>query len=275
MLIEFALVALILYFLLASTVAFGRAVQGSQVVQDAARLASRELAREAFPPGYDLRTALIETQGRIYNPNWLVVDLGRLGGLSIDEFFATLPVVNQALRPAMIFDQQVFADGVRRFLRMPGALLGADPGFESAHDFTVGVPLITGRGERGQESIVWFAVLDEVRPGAFAFDPVAPGNSGLVALRISLPFQASGLSSFRPNPDPDDTRNGNLFNEALDGEVAVVGQPPGVFLPDLVSGFGTYSGPFGLGRQAALGRALRPFRRVVTGQAIFRREVFR
>ena len=39
-------------------------------------------------------------------------------------------------------------------------------------------------------------------------------------------------------------------------------------------GTGPYSGAYGLGEHLALGQSLRPFRRLISAQAIFRREVF-
>ena len=77
-----------------------------------------------------------------------------------------------------------------------------------------------------------------------------------------------------------------LVNEAADetaGSVTVV-DADGDGLPDLPAGqtlrgadnsYGVYSGQFGLGRQAALGADVRPYRRLLAAQAAFRREVFR
>ena len=49
--------------------------------------------------------------------------------------------------------------------------------------------------------------------------------------------------------------------------------PPGAPVgdPDAV---GTYAGRFGLGKQLAFGKSVRPFRRLLSAQAIYRREVF-
>ena len=56
------------------------------------------------------------------------------------------------------------------------------------------------------------------------------------------------------------------WGEALGGKVGS---------PDEGGAVGTYAGPYGLGRQLALaGRVVRPFRRLVSAQAIQRREVF-
>ena len=52
------------------------------------------------------------------------------------------------------------------------------------------------------------------------------------------------------------------------------GAPAGTSLANATGGNQTYSGPYGLGRQYALGHEVRPFRRLLSGQAMFRREVF-
>ena len=62
---------------------------------------------------------------------------------------------------------------------------------------------------------------------------------------------------------------------AADDKYIVVeneGEAPGT--PVGVSAFNTHAGPYGLGVTLALGRELRPFRRLITSQALFRREVF-
>jgi len=60
---------------------------------------------------------------------------------------------------------------------------------------------------------------------------------------------------------------------ASDDAVIELNAAPGAPL-DSPSAVGPYAGRYGLGRQLALaGRELRPFRRVVSAQAIFRREV--
>jgi hypothetical protein len=284
-LIEFALVALVFYLLFAATVAFGRTVQASQVVQDAARLLARELSLRALPAATTFDEALVLTQDELFNPNWLVVDLEAVAaagfGGDVDAFFDTLPLVNRALRPAMVFDRPT-VDGVpRRLLRAPGALLGADPAFAPGHGFTVGVPIVVDRRGDGVERIAWRAVVEEIAAGSFALSPADPSATGLAAVRIQLPVQAAGLSGYREAPRQDPgappAPNGALVIDADDASVVADGVPPGVFLGGRLGGrgdsFSTYEGPFGLGRQAALGRSVRPFRRVVLGQALYRREL--
>ncbi|MGA8351882.1 MAG: hypothetical protein WB773_29100, partial [Isosphaeraceae bacterium] len=77
-----------------------------------------------------------------------------------------------------------------------------------------------------------------------------------VALRINYPFQAASLSATAPSsnwpPDPN-------FNYIQPSD--------GTNTP------GTYSGPNGLGDQFVFATNVRPYRRLISAQAIYRREV--
>ena len=42
----------------------------------------------------------------------------------------------------------------------------------------------------------------------------------------------------------------------------------------MFEGFGPYGGHYGLGQQVAWNQVVRPYRRVLSAQAIYRREVF-
>src|SRR5262249_56367219 len=105
-------------------------------------------------------------------------------------------------------------------------------------------------------------------------DPLA--DRGLAAVRLNYPYQAAMLSGFQPTPPSDvDPLPPNMGNAILadDGGVQQNNSAPGGFIDD--GSIGTYAGPFGLGRQLALaGRTVRPFRRLISTQAIYRREVF-
>lgn len=285
-LIEFALVALVFYLLLAAVVTFGSMVHTAQVTQDVARLAARELALTPLPAGTTFDQALLDptVQARIYDPGLLVIDLDEVEslGLTIDQFFAAAPIVNRALRPIYIFENV----GNLRLLRVPGALLGAPTPTDLNAGLTVGVPLVR-RGVGGAETIRWAQVLEEVR-----FDPLDPltgpfsvlstgPDRGLVALRINVPDQSSVMSSFAPSAaGPFES---NLGNVQIADDTAVIVDPtsppaPGVVDPTIhpaVPGLpGTYSGTYGLGVQGAFASEVRPFRRVFSGQALYRREVF-
>jgi len=142
---------------------------------------------------------------------------------------------------------------------------------------TVGIPRVATRGADGLETIRWVGVVEEITNGSFSVASPLP-QRGLAAVRINYPFQAAILSGFQQNAaGPFEP---NLDNEILaDDENVTESNAPstgavlgaGDFAADAV---GTYAGPYGLGRQLALGQTLRPFRKLLSAQAIFRREVF-
>ena len=310
--VEFALVSFVLYLLLAAAIDFGRLMFSAQATQDAARVAARELAVAPLPAGIpfdgpggalsyvDPDTGFSVPQ-RIFNAACLSIDRGAFKDdadpdAALDSFVSGLPVVNRMLRPLMIVDQ----GGGRNLLRYPGALLdtGIDAtcvSLDASHPslttaLTVGIPRVTSRSAEGFETIEWLPVLEEIRTGS---PPVGPfsltadlpaAQRGLVAVRINYPYQAAMISSFRPNPaGPLEPNLGNV-NLASDTEVDDPGTTMGtpVVPADEDDEFTThtFAGKYGLGRQLAFARkgqaveAVRPYRRVLSGQAIFRREVF-
>jgi len=110
------------------------------------------------------------------------------------------------------------------------------------------------------------------------FSPVQtslpPQQQGLVAVRINYPYQAAMISSFRPNPDGPTEPNLANVNEASDAAVSDPGTTLGVPVVGDDEGLGAYTGKYGLGRQVALTKLVRPYRRVLAAQSIYRREVF-
>lgn len=287
-LVEFALVALVFYLLLAGIAELGRMILTAQMAQNAARVAARELALAPLPALVTFEEALQDpvVRATIYDPQFLVIDLDLLpqvdpndpnsSSVSLDDFFATLPLVNQALRPAMVFDDVSIGGGPqRRLLRMPGALLQS---FEDPGQLTVAIPRVVVRSEEGAETIEWVDVLEEVRPlpdpGSGSFSVL---NDGVVSIRVNVPYQSAMFSGFRrspPSAEGEPTPNLNRPILALDGEVVETNAAPGNLL-DVASGSSqVYAGPYGLGRHFALGEDVRPFRKLVGGQAVFRREVF-
>jgi len=149
-LVEFALIGLVLYLLLAALLSFGTMVQAAQVAQDTARLAARELALTPLPAVTSFEEALALTRDRVFDPNQLVVDLDAVAdsGMDLDEHFASMPLVNRALRPVFVFDQV----GGRRLLRFPGALLLSPEPTAFNAGLTVGVPQIVDRSDAGETS---------------------------------------------------------------------------------------------------------------------------
>jgi hypothetical protein len=126
---------------------------------------------------------------------------------------------------------------------------------------------------RGPFSLVYLAGQDACGP--LGADPLP--DRGLAAVRINYPYQASTLSGFRSTPPTDaDPIPPNISNVITADEAGVqqTNNAPGAPLDDSGS-VGPYAGAFGLGRQLALaGQTVRPFRKLVSAQAIFRREVF-
>lgn len=271
-LVEFALIALILYLIFAATIEFGRALMAAQLLQQAADIAAREIARTPGLPVVgtltdwenpsDLNAAfnnpvILQT---IFDPQYLVVDISN--GL---DYFNDKPILNRLLAPLMIADytNPDYPNGV---LRYPGALVA-----NSSGGHTVQIPVVTYSG--GVEQIgAMLPVVEEILPNT-SIDPsssyssdnspfclvaanVAPQLRGTVALRINYPFQAASLSATAPSsnwpPDPN-------FN--------YIHPSDGTNTP------GTYSGPNGLGDQLVFATNVRPYRRLLSAQAIYRREV--
>jgi TadE-like protein len=313
-LLEFALVSVVLYLLLAGAIEFGRLMFDANALQDAARLAARELAVAPVRADATFESALscdpeaeagclVDLRRRVFDPACLVVDLDDPAvAADVDGYFAAMPVVNRALRALMITEPSRPS-----LLRYAGALLidagGAacsaiGPNGQAAPTgLTVGVPLVESRDAAGGESIRWVPVLEEIRAaqdaecpargpfslvylanedvcGALDADPLS--DRGLAAVRVNYPYQAATLSGFRsPLPTPLDPLPPNVGNviAADDGAVQETNAPPGITFDD--GTVGPYAGPFGLGRQFALaGRTVRPFRRLISAQSIYRREVF-
>lgn len=276
-LVEFALIAFVFYLLAALVIEMGRMIFVGQTVQEAARVAARELSVTPLPAAMTFDEALQAPQvvTRLFDPGFLVIDLGAFpADEDLQAFFDALPVVNQMLRPLMIVEHL----GETTLLRYPGALLN-DPASPSGYG--VRIPRVVSRGAEGVETICWTSVLEEIPGGAFSLIGGAP-QSGLVALRINYPFQAASLSGFLPNP-------AGLFAPSVgpieaDDAAVQVASDPACGLPAGVSPFfpadsgpsqavGTYAGSYGLGGQMAFARTIRPFRKLLAGQAIFRREV--
>lgn len=330
-LVEFAVVSLVLYMLLAAILTFGHMLYVAQGLQGAADLAAREISRTPFhamhPSASPARTLTwddVSTTSVGFNDNdkfrraifdeaFLVIDLDEFyekfpsppdPPISIFRHLApTLPLLNQQLIPLMIVDTPTI-DGVKgRFLRYPGALLNrsgsaitpprgivlSEQGpYESESKYSswvksslnVEIPLVVGSA--GNESVQWLKVMEEIKPLG-ANSPFSIDQKGIVALRMNYPFQSASMSSFQPNPngtfaekpfvEPNSAVDGNFpppdGNTLTDAGLEVV-------LPDgkTVVYTGTYGGKYGLGAQGAFGQIVRPFRRVISAQAIYRREIF-
>ncbi len=279
-LVEFALVAFAFYLLIAATVTFGQLLHSAQVAQDAARAGARELALTPIRANWTFEQALSDptVRDRVFDPDLLVIDLDNIpGGVDLDTYFAGLPVINRSLRPVMIYDLVDVGGSLRTLLRYPGALVTAPT---APSGLSVAIPRVVTRDADGHETIEWLPVVEEVRTdrndpttGPFSVQSGAL-DSGLVALRINIPYQSAAMSSFRQSPAGMFEPNGNFVNEADDAAVVELNAAPGALAAGASAASQVYAGPYGLGVQQALGKEVRPFRRVLTAQALFRREVF-
>lgn len=284
-LVEFAFISLLMYLIIAVTIDFGRLFFTAQAVQDAARATAREISVIPLPPDMTFEEAMNDpkVRQRVFQPEHLVVNLDNIpGGLTLQQFFDSLPVLNQMLRPLMIFETLPSTSSARRVLRYPGALL-TDPSTPSG--LTVGIPFVESRGAGGAETIRWVPVIEEIKnpdfPAASPFSMTTPDGMpqrGLVAIRINYPYQAAMMSAYQSQGRPPGIPKApNLSSRILadDGAVVELNSAPGGFIPDPTNPYGgPYSGIYGLGKMYVSGDAVRPFRRLLTAQMIFRREVF-
>lgn len=262
-LLEFALVSLALYLVLAAMLGLGRWTVTVQSAQDAVRFAAREIALYPLPANHTFADALADPGFRqnVYDPDYLVVDVdAHPPGAALDQFFAGMPTVNRALRPLMIRSAIETGGGQRNILHIPGLVTDSA---SSPSGLTVLIPRVDARDPAtGVElGITLVPVLEEVGPGSFSMQSA---ERGLVALRLQVPYQSATLSAYIPSADL--TPQGEPFNQPIQAA-----DPAGGGYR--VVGPGPYSGTFGLGEHEALGRKLRPFRRLVSVQAMFRREV--
>ena len=294
-LVEFALIALVLYLILAATLEFGRALFGAQIVQQAADVMAREISRTPLPPVATLQQVLNDTTGQydtngqvqfpvkntIYDAKWLVVHFGDVyqNGQSAADFFANKPIVNRLLLPLMI------ADVDNQVLRYPGLIpdAGQPDGFSRNIAVVEGYSQGPGPFSGSEQGITTVPVVQEILPteadptdpntspfsllppngssvNVSSVQPPLPQFRGVVALRINYPFQAAMMSATAPNPPAAQFDPNFHFVEASDTDPGAIQK--------------TYSGASGLGFQYAAGRVVRPFRRLISAQAIYRREVF-
>lgn len=273
-LVEFAFISLAFYLLFAGTLELGRMIIVSQAIQNAARVGARELALVALPPTATFQEALDHPDviARIYNPRLLAIDIGVS---QADPNTNSWPIINRMLAPVMIHSRVAGSN----FLHFPGAVLRLPDG-----SFTVGVPKVISTDSGGATTVRWLPVLEEVRAepdvpesGPFSLASTGP-ERGLVALRINCPYQATTLTAYRtvgtgPNALNEPVLAGpvDAVNAAPEGGSPIDIQPASG--NPLDGGFNV--GTYGLGEMyVGGGPAVRPFRRLISTQSIFRREVF-
>jgi hypothetical protein len=168
---------------------------------------------------------------------------------------------------------------------------------------TVVVPLVETIQVPVAETVTrWVKPVEEITSsgnGPFSVAATDASNSsfqpGMVALRINYPFQAAGLVKYVPTGNFTATDPTVPITDRITASDSNVESTPGFSaLPtgkyqlavaadaDPFDALGTSrvnSGRFGLGRLSAYKQdagalGVRPYRRVITAQAIYRREVF-
>ncbi|MGA2063572.1 MAG: TadE family protein [Thermoguttaceae bacterium] len=300
--VEFAVVCLVVYMLLAAILTFGQLFYSAQTLQQAADVAAREISRTPLlatanlmdvlyssnPSDYSNGPSTVRTA--LFDPQYLQFDLtaGVPAGQSVLNVVQTWPIINQMLYPAMIVQpgHQVYGGNAEHeYLWYPGAVPCTDSANPNRTVYCVA--RVDGRQPDGAETITWVPVIEEITPGAFS---VASTQGGLVSLRINYGYQSATMSAFPPPEAWPPEPNGPAWG-ARDSEVTVNSSN---YTP--ITGtapwhdVSPYSGPYGLGKQAAWAGwqrtdpvppppsqwppAVRPYRSLISAQAIYRREVF-
>ena len=282
-LLEMAFLIPMLVLIIGATISFGLFFFQANVLQQAVDVGAQEISRFPFKPNGVLGLGDLDVdpndpdvlmnfgsfQSQIFNEKYLVIhDSEWLSFPSFTAFADQLPLLNRLLVPVMIRDLS-YSGGVTRF---PGAVVRNAAGEE-----TVLIPIINYDTVTGKESLIqWVAPVEEIRSssgvGPYNLNASTP-FPGMVALRINFPAQSTTLVNRTGDKgqiiiDADDASisNGNTGSKYS----LVVSAESGPADTSI------YSGRFGLGRQAALLRSagVRPYRKVLSVQAIYRREVF-
>jgi hypothetical protein len=279
-LVEFAVVALVVYMLLAAILTFGQLLFSAQTLQQAADVAAREIGRTPLSATADMMDVLYSSDPNTYssvagsgtssvrtalfNPALLQFDLTTVPpGETVLDVVRTWPVINQMLYPLMVL---AGSDAQATYLVYPGAVPCSDSRSASRNVWCVAE--VTGRQGNGGETITWVPVVEEMNTGAFSV-----ATSGLVTVRINFGYQSASMSAYPPQQTWPPGPTGLPYG-ANDGNVTT---SQGFYTPTaapISSLDNTYSGQYGLGSQQAVGTTVRPYRSLISAQAIYRREVF-
>jgi len=312
-LLEFAILIPLVIILIGATVSFGLFFYQGNVLQQAVDVAAQEISRMPFEPTQELGLGRLDKcnlsdlvvdesdfKNQIYDEKHLVIpdsawDASTAFNNDFQSYVATLPLLNRLLVPVMIRDSKL------DLTRYPGALVTNDQG-----DQTVLIPLVAynyngivdGYQCAGETIVEWVAPVEEIRvdhdgDGATAkegpYRLVSNSESandnpsfvrGMVAIRINYPAQSTTLIN-RTNLPAASNPTGKV------GQVIVVADDQSlsdgdtgcytlvVNDPSLANGpADPFGGRYGLGSLSVLKGSVRPYRKVMTFQAIYRREVF-
>ena len=276
---EFAVVSILLWLLLAGTLELGRAFAAQQILQNAASSAARDLALRELPANFEFDPALgAGAREVVFLDGFLVADaalLARCGGANPELSLAgvrryfdeqNVPALNRLLLPLWIRD---VVDG-QEVLRYPGAVLSRSAATGACSDgsqYTVRIPEVLNGGGIAWRNVVEPVAMPETPapPPGVPADPFPLANGGWASLQVLYPFQAVGLQGWETGPS-----GGQRMIDAVD---PVVPPPSGLGFVSTEAD-GAYGGTYGLGRLYAWNREVRPYRRVLSASAAFRREVF-
>ncbi|PQO27292.1 hypothetical protein C5Y96_17260 [Blastopirellula marina] len=274
-LVEFALVALVLYLLLGAIFTFGHALYVAQQVQMSADLLAREVSRTPLSVnGENLREAMQDqaVKSSIYDESKLRFNLLDLedpdSPEDLREEIKTWPIVNRMLSVVM-----TKVDG---FFQYPGIVNHGttdDPHYRIATSYEAALPTPGNPVDEG-----WVDVVEELTDSAEnSLYPPGSDSGGVVALRINYPVHSPFFTAMHPLPeeakfgDP----NANYVKVSPGDNASEITSEFGEYRPEYLNPEKElYGGNRGLGRQYAWGTQVRPYRRIVSGQAIYRREVF-
>jgi hypothetical protein len=287
-LIEFAFLLALLVIIIGATLSFGLFFFQANTLQQAVDVAAQEISRMPFSPTAQLGLGNLDAadttvmydasfQSQIYDEQYLVIHQGEWDASTpfngdFQAYVDTLPLLNRLLATVMVRDDSLAIGAIR----YPGAVVTNSITSEE----TVLVPLI-GYNTDGSETLIqWVAPVEEIRPGGgqgpfslAATNTAASFVPGMVALRINYPAQSTTLVN----------RTGSRGQVIVEADDASLGDGDTGSNYSLVvaaeSGAADttiHSGRYGLGRQAALfvASGIRPYRTVMSVQAIYRREVF-
>ncbi|MGB7342886.1 MAG: TadE/TadG family type IV pilus assembly protein [Pirellulaceae bacterium] len=246
--------------------------------------------------GMDSDGELLRKQ--IYHPKFLVIRLSDYATRNPDPvtalqmYVADMPLLNRLLYPMMVQDPSYDPEDTGRgVIRYPGAVVNfidpdkPDDSNEQRTEETVLIPII-GYGNDGDNDSVemllqWVPPVEEIEAGdgarPFSLSATSSSDSfvpGMAALRLNYPAQSTTLVNrvgdegevivIADDQGISDVATGSAYTLAVLDEVGVANTQ-------------IHSGRYGLGRQAALLRSVgvRPYRKVLSVQAIYRREVFK
>ncbi|MEZ6066743.1 MAG: pilus assembly protein [Planctomycetaceae bacterium] len=297
--VEFAVIAFLLTILLGAMLTFGFLLFGANVLQQAADVGAMELARHPDAPTATFQSAL--TNSDLYSEAELVVPVGT------DP--ADLSLINRLLFPLYIYDPDL--DMVRYpgtvvtngddDMTVVIPIIG--PGNRDAT--TAPGSIATTGADTISE---WRRVVEEVVPTGESAGPYSMtatpaelgglAQPGMVALRINYPFQSAALVAYVHTDQvgdvlapPDTIGQDDVRSVPIGADDGAVNGAAAATFPDgqtlaaagytLVNpaanpsfGASAHRGTYGFGEVQAFLTTVRPYRKVLSAQGIYRREVF-